>query len=72
MNKMLGEKAGWELYKDVACCFEQISEAALYSHLPPILQTIQDWQTRHTGHCWKDKDKLISNVLNVDSYIWTH
>ena len=39
----LGEKkAGWELHKNAAYCFEQIMEAAhykkqqLYSHLPPI------------------------------------
>ena len=24
-----------------------------YSHLPPIMKTIQVRQTRYTGHCWK-------------------
>ena len=38
----------------------------LYSHLPPILKTIQIRWIRHVGHCWKSKDKLISNVL-----LWT-
>ena len=39
----------------------------LYSHLPPISQTIQVRQTRHAGHCWRSRDKLISDVL-----LWTH
>ena len=38
----------------------------LYSHLPPISKTIQVRRTRHAGHCWKNRDKLISDVL-----IWT-
>ena len=29
-NETLGEKARWELYKDAACCFEQILELAPY------------------------------------------
>ena len=32
----------------------------LYDHLPLILQTTQ---VRHTGHCWRSKNKFISNVL---------
>ena len=38
----------------------------LYGHLPPITKTIQVRRTRHAGHCWRSKDKLISNVL-----LWT-
>ena len=38
----------------------------LYSHLPPITKTIQVRRTRHTGHCWRSKDELISNIL-----LWT-
>ena len=38
----------------------------LYSHLPLISKTIQIRWTRHEGHCWRSKDKLISNVL-----LWT-
>ena len=38
----------------------------LYSHLPPIMKTIQVRQTRHAGHCWRSKDELISDVL-----LWT-
>ena len=38
----------------------------LYGHLPPIRKTIQVRRTRHSGHCWRSKDELISNVL-----LWT-
>ena len=38
----------------------------LYSHLPPIMKTIQVRRTRHAGHCWRSKDKIISDVL-----LWT-
>ena len=35
----------------------------LYSHLPPIMKTIQVRRTRHAGHCWRSRDELISDVL---------
>ena len=35
----------------------------LYGHLPPITKTIQVRRTRHAGHCWRSKDKLIRDVL---------
>ena len=38
----------------------------LYGHLPPITKTIQIRRTRHGGHSWRSRDKLISNVL-----LWT-
>ena len=38
----------------------------LYGHLPPIMKTIQVRWTRHAGHCWRSRDKLISDVL-----LWT-
>ena len=38
----------------------------LYSHLPPITKSIQFRWIRHAGHCWRSKDKLISDVL-----LWT-
>ena len=34
-----------------------------YDLLPPITQTIWVRWTRHAGHCWRSKDKLISDVL---------
>ena len=38
----------------------------LYSHLPPIKKTIKVRRTRHTGHCCRSRDELISDVL-----LWT-
>ena len=38
----------------------------LYGHLLPIMKTIQARRTRHAGHCWRSRDKLISDVL-----LWT-
>ena len=38
----------------------------LYIHRPPITKTIKVRQTRHAGHCWRSRDKLISDVL-----LWT-
>ena len=35
----------------------------LYGQLPPITKTIQVSRTRHAGHCWRSRDKLISDVL---------
>ena len=35
----------------------------LYGHLPPIAKTIQVRRTRHTGHYWRSRDELISDVL---------
>ena len=34
----------------------------LYGHLPPVTKTIKIRWTRHAGHCWRSRDKLISNV----------
>ena len=38
----------------------------LYRHLLPISQSIQERQIKYTGHCWRSKDELISNIL-----LWT-
>ena len=38
----------------------------VFSHLPPITNTIQVRRTRHAGHYWRSKDELISDVL-----LWT-
>ena len=37
-----------------------------YGHLPPIMKIIQVRRTRHTRHCWRSRDELISDVL-----LWT-
>ena len=38
----------------------------LYGHLPPITKTIKVKRSRLVGHCWRSKDKLISDIL-----LWT-
>ena len=38
----------------------------LYGHLPTITKTIKVRRTRQTGHCWRSRDELISDVL-----LWT-
>ena len=59
----LGEKARWELYKDVVCCFDQILKAILNKtaivrpHTPCL--TYHQRRARHVGHCWWNKDEII-------------
>ena len=66
------EKAWWQLHKNFTSNTEQILEVTyqkkrqLYDHRPPISKTIQIRWTRHAGHCWRSKDKLISDIL-----LWT-
>ena len=38
----------------------------LYGRLPPVMKTIKIRQTRYMGHCWRSRDKLLSDVL-----LWT-
>ena len=38
----------------------------LYDHLPLITKTIQVRRTRYAGHCWRNRDELIRDVL-----LWT-
>ena len=42
------------------------SKQQLCSYLSPISKTIQIRWTRHMGHCWRNKDELISDIL-----LWT-
>ena len=42
------------------------SKHQLYGHLPPITKIIQVRRTRHAGHCWRNRDELISDV-----HLWT-
>ena len=34
----------------------------LHGHLPLITKTIQIRRARHAGHCWRNRDELISDV----------
>ena len=38
----------------------------VYGHLPPITKTMKIRRTRLMGHCWRSRDKLISDV-----FLWT-
>ena len=42
---------------------QHLTKQQLYGHLPPITKTIKIRRTRHAGHCWRSRDKLISDVL---------
>ena len=70
-NKTAGEEARRQLRKNAASNFEQVlaehpTRHQLYGHLPPITKTIQVRRTRHAGHFWRSRDKLIRDVL-----LWT-
>ena len=39
----------------------------LYGHLAPISKANKIRQTRYVEHCWRSKDKFISDILQ-----WTH
>ena len=45
---------------------QHLTKQQLSSHLPPIMKNIEIKWTRHAGHCWRSRDKLISDVL-----LWT-
>ena len=42
---------------------QHLTKQELYGHLPPITKTIQVRRTKHTGHYWRSRDELISDVL---------
>ena len=43
----------------------------LYCHRPPITKTIKIRQTRHAGHYWRSRDKLIGDLLQwTPSHGW--
>ena len=46
---------------------QQPTKQLLYGHLSPITKTIQVKRTRHAGHCWRNRDELISDILLLTS-----
>ena len=43
----------------------------MYGHLPPITKNIKIRRSRHAGHCWRSRDKLIRDILLwTPSYGW--
>ena len=45
---------------------QHLTKQQLYGQLLPISKIIYVRRTRHTGHCWRNKDKHISDIL-----LWT-
>ena len=41
---------------------QQPMKQQLFGHLPPISKSIQVIQAIHVGHCWRSKEKLISDI----------
>ena len=42
---------------------QHLKNAQLYGDLPKISDTIREQRTRFSGHCWRSKEEVISNVL---------
>ena len=60
------EKARWQLHKNDTMnksWKQHLTKQQLYSHLPPTEKNIQIRWMRHVGHCWRNKNELISNIL---------
>ena len=63
MKKKLDGNYTRMLPADLNKSWKQLStKQQLYDHLLLISQTIQVKWARYAGHCWRSKDKLISNV----------
>ena len=45
---------------------QHLTKKQLYGHLSLIAKAIQIRRTRHAGHCWRSRNKLIRDVL-----LWT-
>ena len=66
-NRTDGEEAKRQLRKYAVSNIEQVPEAT--PHKAPTIRpstSLHDKYPRHVGHCWRSKDKLISDVL-----LWT-
>ena len=44
-------------------CWKNPTKQQLYGHFRPISKTIQVRRLKHTGHSWRNKDKLIHGIL---------
>ena len=62
-DKAYEKKASRELHKNAKSYIEQILAATF---LKTVAKTIQIRRTRYARHCWRSKDKLISN-----DHLWT-
>ena len=70
-NNTAGEEARRQLHNNAASNIEQVLAATPHKTptiRPPVSyqKTIQGRRARHAGHCWRNRDELISDVL-----LWT-
>ena len=65
-QKYRKKKPGKTKNKNISEIVLQMGDANYTATCPPITKTIQVRQTRHAGHCRRNKDELISDVL-----LWT-
>ena len=66
IDKTFREKAWWESHKNAILnksWKQHLTEKQLYGQQLPISKTIQ---IRHAGHCWTNKNELLSIIL-----LWT-
>ena len=59
-----GGEAGRKLHKNVESSIKQV--LATTPHETPTIRTLAPHHKNYTGHCWRSKDELISDVL-----LWT-
>ena len=61
----LWRKAWWQLNKNTASYIEATPHKTTAVR-SPTMKTIKVRRSRHAGHCWRSKDKLMSDIL-----LWT-
>ena len=67
-NKTAGEEARRQLHKNAASNLKQVLAATPHKTptVRPPASYHENYSTRHGGHCWRSRDKLIIDVL-----LWT-
>ena len=63
-NETYVEKSRWELHKNAMCCLEQ-NAICITTYIPSLKKFLVRWP-RHVGHFWRNKNKMISDIV-----LWT-
>ena len=63
LSKRMEKKHDGNYTRILRPILNKFHKPALYGHLPPITKTIHVRRTIHEGHCWGNKDDLMSNIL---------
>ena len=66
LTKRMKKKLNRNYTRMLWAILNKSTKQQLYGHLLPITKTIKVRWSRHTGHCWRSGDELISDVL-----LWT-